>query len=269
MDKDNNLNTGNVDFDNNNNDFKRVAISVLLKVIEIENRKPEKNRDYSLLDDCTKLVAELKGIKSELTKEEIAEKYRQAMEKAAIMKAAAKIRRIKRAIITAAVVFLIVLGGIALYAFNPTVHDWIGKMLSLPCGSTVDDHDVTYIHNDVVERYDSIDELLQSLDLDILYPSAFLDDDVVVSSVILKRTTQFDILLFLISDTNYYFHIELLNDNFITSDQSSIYENNGLTFYLRETLSDAMCYFNGNIYSISAPDYDSLIYMIDNLKGTQ
>jgi len=255
-----------------NDDLREAAIHKLQRILAAEQAKPETQKDYYLIDDCIKNIAELKGVRYSHTPEELEQKSDDILKRFAANTENAKPKRPKSnfrfiAILAAA---LLLIGSISAYAFNQDFRQWILTIITMPVGSDieVDSSDYDYLGKAV--EYSSISEFLAHEPYHILYPGV-LPDGVSIDHVIMLPIDPSQIII-VMSDTVYSYSISLNHEGLIFDlQQYELYNHNDITFYIKtndvSNRYDAIFQYKEHYYSVAAPDYDSLILILDNLQG--
>ena len=255
-----------------NDDLREAAIHKLQRILAEEQAKPETQKDYYLIDDCIKNIAELKGVRYSHTPEELEQKSDDILKRFAANTENAKPKRPKSkfrfiAILAAALLLTI---GISAYAFNQDFRQWILTIITMPVGSNIEADNSDYDYVGKAATYSSIAEFLEHEPYDILYPGA-LPDGVSIDHVVVFPSEPTEIVV-VINDCTYTYNI-YLNYNKVSFDLKyyQTYNYNGIEFYIQLDSKlnryNAFFQYNEHYYSVAAPDYDSLILILDNLQG--
>ena len=255
-----------------NDDLREAAIHKLQRILAEEQAKPETQKDYYLIDDCIKNIAELKGVRYSHTPEELEQKSDDILKRFAANTGNAKPKHLKSkfrfiAILAAALLLTI---GISAYAFNQDFRQWLLTIVTMPVGSDIEVDSSDYENFGQAVEYSSISEFLAHEPYQILYPGV-LPDGVSIDCVIVLHGNPMKILVTL-SDPAYSYNISL-NCEEIDFDLKSYKacDYDGITFYIKtdgvSNRCDAIFQHKEHYYSVAAPDYDSLILILDNLQG--
>lgn len=179
---------------------------------------------------------------------------------------------LKRIAIAAAAIMIMMTTTIAIAAaFGVDMFKYIRNITGEPDGTTVNVDEFTFYNAGKTKKYDSIQEMVESENLDIMYPTSF-PEDTKIRTVWLSDTTNYENVVQIITfDTEVGVQIELnsieLNHIEYSSSSDMIYEHNGLIYYIsRAEAYVATCYYNKNTYYISAKNYEDLIFIINNMK---
>ena len=152
---------------------KQDMIRFLGDVIEAEMDKPEDEIDMELIAECDAYLAELLA-DTEISDEQMTANIAKIKGKACHTKAPeTRTRRMPRPrrLIAAILAAVLLIGGtLTAYAFVPAFRDMVRNVLNLGKGSTMDDGGVTFIYSGKRSTYESIEELIQKENIDILYP---------------------------------------------------------------------------------------------------
>ena len=142
-------------------------IAELEQLIQAEEAKPVAERDVDLIDDCIREIAELKGVRSDYSDEEI----NRITDK--LVKATEEKRKRKRFIrhIAGIAAALVIVSGVTACAINPAIINWLSKVVRMPFGDTINSETITYTNQGITQEYRDIKEFLRTETLDIYYPS--------------------------------------------------------------------------------------------------
>ncbi len=181
---------------------------------------------------------------------------------------------LKRIAIIAAVVIILTTATVGVAsAFGVDIFEDIYKISRQSVGTRKDIDGLTLYHGDRPKYYSSIEEITKEKDWEILYPHKFPDNvtvDSVASKIGPRQNEEININT---NDNQIKINIERnipkkdWNENEL-SEQESIYETNGIKYLIipYEDVYYAICYYNGDYYSIQAGNHEDLILIIDNLK---
>lgn len=179
-----------------------------------------------------------------------------------------KIRLIfKRIAIVAAVIIIMMTTTVTIAAaFDVNIFEYIKNIASDPDGTTVNIYEFTFYHSSYFKKYDSIQQMVASENLDIMYPTR-LPDGVYIESIRLTDNTNGNNMVQMSTNTSSVnILIELNAGEFISSEYEK-YEHNKIIYYIRiKEEYSATCYYKTNKYYISANTYEDLILIINNMK---
>jgi len=248
----------------NTDSEERLMIAELERIIRAEEAKPEAERDHTLIDDCIKEIAEIKGVKAEFSEEEVAkitEKLIQTAEKTK------KRKRFVRLVAGIAAMFVIVTG-VTACAVNPALIDWIAKIVRMPFGTSVEKDTITYFFQGTSEEYNSIDDFLENKNLDVYYP-AVIPTDVKLNGIEMLVDNGMSLLNFMFTSTDFHFIIQFgaLNMKWNDDVVSEINVNN-LHFDVYNKFGDYIAYseITGNTYIIQSKNIDDIILVVGSLR---
>ncbi len=173
----------------------------------------------------------------------------------------------KRIAIVAAAIIIMMTTTVAIAAaFGFDIFKYIRDVADEPSGTAVNVDGFTFYKVNVYKKYNSVQEMVKSENLDIMYPTLF-PEGVYIKSVRLNYdkngNERIDIL------TNFpSVNIQIeLDANEFDMFSDNVYEHNNVKYYIHIDVGCfAVCYYNNNIYCISANNYDDLILIIDNMK---
>ncbi len=159
----------------------------LSDAIMIEMKKPVDEINVEFVDSCEDLLNTLMG-ETQLTDKEIQEHVNKIIKKNGSNIHKPKFFRRSKNLIAASIsVFIIFLGGITLYAFNPTIKDIILKTLNLEVGQSIDEGGITFTYWGVTTKYNSIEAIIEAENLNILYPRELPDGCYIESIYVMEH----------------------------------------------------------------------------------
>lgn len=247
-------------------------IRFLGDVISTEMEKPDGDIDMDLVMECEEYLAELlsdvkfpdKQMKRNIAK--IKSKTRHTERPFALVFRMPYMRKI----VAAACAAVILAGGaITTSAFAPSFWDLVRCVLNLDFGTSVDDGGVTYINRGETHGYQTIDELIQQEEIDILYPHdlpehlkiksitsageeqnlkysvAFVDGTtgISINPDELDVSTLFDQTEKFVNSKNITSYIKIRRDTVVSTTV-----HNGWTYYITATTMDDMKIILENLY---------------------
>ena len=247
----------------------------LTAIIVLESSKPYKKMDGDLVTECVDFLMELEG-KEKLTKEEIKQKIEAipfkgkvtALGKYAKKKLAAK----RIAVIAAVLAVLLALFSVFSIASENAFGDLLSKMgqslIDLLDNDSLEYEGITIYKADEVRTYPSLEELLETEELEILYPT-WLPNDEKITKVMYLLDGGTERYIFQCNISHYSLGIEIgdiVPEDIKNSSLSKII--NGFTVYYSLDGKFVQGYFSckGYIYSIGADTEEDLFKIIKNLK---
>jgi len=242
----------------------RVMIAELERIIQAEEAKPEAERDHTLIDDCIKEIAEIKGVKAEFSEEEVAEITDKLIQTAEKTK---KRKRFVRLVAGIAAMFVIVTG-VTACAVNPALINWFKMIVRMPFGASVDQDKITYFLQGIPEEYQSLEDFINAKGLNIYYPS-ILPEGIVLKSVEYFDEEGLQILSFVFSRNDFHFTIQMNSPDFdwnqeaISEIETEIHH---FDIYFMNGYYVANSAISGNNYLIQSLDIDELILVIGGLR---
>ena len=268
---------------NMNKATKEQKIQWLCQMIDNETDKPEDEIDFALIDECSTYLRELSDKAAEATKEQKQRILQQikahhnqtATGSAKVLRP--KWRKVGKIVAIAATVATILLSTLTVIAkvsgYSSAweyVKENIQKVLGLDAGDRVNDGGITLIKNDDVVAYHSIEELLESEGLDILYP-AELPDGVRITKISQQIISE--------ERTVYCYRFTDMDISFLASTQQTVFpdglekyeilQSQETIFYIRKTpeeIYQAVGYDGKYEYRICCSDYDALIKILNGIE---
>lgn len=249
---------------------KEAMIKWLGEIIDAEMEKGDDEIDMALVMECDAYLAELMSdvvISEEQMAKNIASiKGKTCNDKITSTKRRTpRMRRIIAAICAAAV---IIGGTVTAYAFVPAFRDMVRDVLNLGQGSSVDEGGITYVYAGKTATYKSIDELIQSENLDILYPHD-LPDELKIKSI--TGSGEGNLLTYFISfnDSSLSISIDVgeIDVSKLSSDSEMFKNQHDIISYIlsEQTLFTSVTVHNGYTYYITTHDKAYITTILENL----
>ena len=247
----------------------------LMAIIVLETAKDYKKMDSDLVTECVDFLMELEGIQR-LTKEEIEQRVNEIPFKGKVTAlnsyAKKKLRAKRIAVIAAVLAVLITLFGIFAIGSGGVIEDFVRKVgnsiSEILNGGPVEYSGVTIYENDKTISYSSLEELKESEDIEILYPSWLPGDEKIVEiyHTVLGESEEYNLCT-----VDFGCVIEII----IAADLN---EEVKLSCKKKEVTGHTVYYFDApdcvqgdfvyenNLYHVNADTEDDLFRIIENLK---
>ncbi len=250
-------------------------------IIDNELKKPNKKIDTGLVNECLDYIDDLSGESLKLDNNELAIKLNEITFAGNKHEINIKPKKATHMMLRTAMIALILASLFATISIIADVEGYsstwefiaknIKTIFKMDSGSSTDLDGVT-IHKPVSTiNYESMDELIEKENLDILYPT-WMPEGVQIANIqkINVSATEWQVT-FIYSDTKYNIFIRnyYLN-NIEMAANREVYEYNGVKFFIKKVNDQwyqAYCQHEGFEYSFKSADYDSLIKIINNMKG--
>ncbi len=246
----------------------RVMIAELERIIQAEEAKPKAERDQNLIDDCVKEIAEIKGVKAEFSEEEVAQITDSLIRTAEKAKTRKRFTRLVAGIAAA----IVLVTGVTACAVNPALINWIVRIVRLPFSTVFEQNTVTYYYQGLSEKYNSVEVLLKSKELDVYYP-ALLPDGTSLQYVETLDDNNTKVICFKFDSEHFRYTIQLdTKSQEWNQEIISVIETDDLHFdiYKKGESYISYSYINGNGYIIQSDNLNDLILVIGGLrKGFQ
>ena len=263
---------------------KEQKIQMLCQMIDNETDKPEDEIDFALIGECSAYLRELSDKAAEATKEQkqrilqqIKAHHNQTATKSAkVLRPSWKTARKAVAIAIAAALFLtLTLSVIAKVKGYSSAWEYvkenIQKIIGLDAGDRVNDEGITLIKNDGVVAYKSIEELLESEELDIMYPSE-LPDGVQITKISQQIVSEErTVYCYQFNDEGLF--VMISTESQILSgdlDKYELFLTTNMEFYIKQRADmsyQAIGYDETYEYQIYCKNYDSLIIILNGMRG--
>ncbi len=239
-------------------------IKLLEDTIESELQKPSEETDMKAVLEYEHLINALMGNEHVYTSEEAEKYFAKIKEKKATKKTVHIFS--KRALVASVAVFVMFLGAFTVYATSPVVREFIHKTLNLDVGKSFDEDDVTYVLLGQNYRYENIETLLESENLDIKYPK-YLPYNATIKEV--GHIESENKIYFTYSNSILQFTIKkntTIDENFIKNAETIIVKD--LCFYINERKTCFVAYasINNDLYTLQCDSKEELLKMINSIE---
>ena len=268
---------------NMNKATKEQKIQWLCQIIDNETDKPEDEIDFALIGECSAYLRELSDKAAEATKEQkqrilqqIKARHNQTATKSAkVLRPSWKTARKAVGIAIAAVLLLtLTLSVIAKVNGYSSAWEYVTKNLQkiagLNAGDRVNDEGITLIKNDGVVAYKSIEELLESEGLDIMYPSE-LPEGIHVTKILEQIISEEHIIYcYQFTDENLFVLASTKQEIFLeNSEKYESISTEEMMFCVEKAEEggyQAVGYDGEYEYRIYCNDYDVLIKILNGMR---
>ncbi len=268
---------------NMNKATKEQKIQWLCQIIDNETDKPEDEMDLALIGECSAYLRELSDKAAEATKEQkkrilqqIKAHHNQTATKSAnVLRPRWKtVRKVVGIAIAAVLLLTLTLTVIAKVKGYSNAWEYvkenIQRIVGLDAGDRMNEGEITLIKNDGVVVYKSIEELLKSEGLDILYP-AELPDGVQITKISEQIISQnHTIYCYKFSDENLSVLASTIQE--VSPEDLGKYEfisTERVMFYTEKTeegIHQAIGYDGKYEYRIYCNNYDVLIKILNAMR---
>lgn len=222
--------------------------------------------DIDTLNACAARLDELKG--PLITKEEF---FNIINKTAPAKKPARRLRFKKVLLIAAAIAVFFATVTITATAVDVSSFELFRELIGMGPGGFLNKGGVTLEYIDVKEEYDTVEEALQSKDINIWYPSV-LPEGISLRSIEFSSTASAEeIIYFITNDTAVNVYVERNTDSEVFDSYKEEFKIEDCTFYIFNDTPDpslhyAVCRYGDYYYCVSANSYDNLILILSNLK---
>ena len=257
------------------NALKQSLKDKLMAIILLETSKDYKDMDSDLVTECVDFLMELEG-KQKLTKAEIEQRVNEIPFKGKVTAIGSytkkKLRAKRLAVIAAVLAFIIALFGILAVAsgdffdeflrnMGNSFHEWIES-------GPKEHGNITFYKSDETKTYSSIEELVESEGIEILYP-AWLPENEKIISVWHFVEGESERYLLQCNMPNYTINIKV-NCELTETLKMNCTEKEiaGLSVYYEKTPQclQANFAYKNNRYIVKSDTEDNLFKIIENLK---
>ena len=247
----------------------------LMAIILLETSKDYKEMDSDLVTECVDFLMELEG-KQKLTKAEIEQRVNAIPFKGKITAigsfAKRKIRAKRLVIIAAILAVIIALVGVIAVGAGDTISEFYRKltysvMQKLENNPTTID-DITFNKSDKTTMYSSIEELIESEKIEILYPTWLPKDEKIIA---VWYTVEYGTESYIFQCVNPNNSIAVdLNKGLTDTMKANCIKKEiaSFTVYYEKTPEyiQANIIYKDNLYIIKSETEDNLFRIIENLK---
>ncbi len=260
---------------NNEKSIDKATVSFLYWIIDEEVEKPESEQNMELIDNCFKAIDHLTGPPDA----EMAARIERG--KRSLIELAHQMHRQKRSMIAkrviAAVVICVSILIVGVFAVSAscglTPVEFLEKLglglFNIEKDVTVEMDGLTFVRAGSVIKYNSLNELLETENIDILYPT-WLPDGIIVKSVLISERPQYDEVVFKFNEDSINFSVKFFADIDVGAmcDAYMTIDLNGLRIAINNEGSTYFGVFEsgGYSYSIRSNTYEILEQFILNLK---
>ncbi len=260
-------------------------IGRLSDIIHNEQKKPLEKQDLDLISECLDFIDELPIRECEYTQEHIEQGLAQLIARqeggAERLPNSAKRRgkpvKIAAVILAATVALLASLNIVAISEGYSSACELISinfeRFFHLVQGKEVYENEIIYTKGGEHIAYDSIEDLLSSENLDVIYPSA-LPEDIRLEKLSCHDTND-GISTFTFTFSNNNLTLSICDTYKTFEEDLNKYEkySTPVTVFYIEKISDqsyaATAHLSGYEYQIYFNDRDTLITILDNMKGIE
>ncbi len=256
----------------------------LKNLYDLEIQKPLKEINTEFIDKIVSLSLEIQGLKAELTPEEVEEKVRKIpfVEIAtlnttpeSVKGRATKVKSHKILLIAAIISILVAIFTITSIAFDWNIFDELknrfGTVAETPVDQEIDVNGISVYMRGESQKYKTVEEAINALNLDVLYPSE-LPDNISLEKIVLSDFESKEKLVFSFSDEKFTYAI--LFDETISEDIKNVttdtYKINEFICYEidKADMGVVQVYFeyNNALYLLNYNNKQDLIEVIENLK---
>ena len=225
--------------------------------------------DVELIESCLSLLSEKDAVTDIEAVFSMAKINEQNQDTDKAIKSVKRISFKKVAVIAVACVLAVASCAMVIAAaFGVNIFKHLDKVEKAPQGTTIIVDNFTFYHNGEPKEYTSVSEMMQAEGFDIVYPKALPNGADITDIFVLPSERNTLLLVISTSDFGISINIELdvvMDDTMLQGDE--VYKKHGIDVHiLNRDVCSAVFLYKGNYYSISANNYDELIYIINNLE---
>lgn len=247
----------------------------LMAIILLETAKPFEEMDSDLVTECVDFLMELEG-RERLTKEEIEQRVKEIPFKGRITALGSytkkKMRAKRIAVIAAVLALILALFGIVSIASGNTYGELFRQMgaslYELLSGGSMEHENITLIKSDETKEYSSLDELVRSEEIEILYPTWLPENEKIVK---VWHLVENEVERYIFQCDNAHHSIEIRVDTELAEGLKAECEEltvGGYKIYYDKfgQYKQANLIHNNNIYLIRSDTEENLFKIIENLE---
>ena len=239
-------------------------------IISEEMKKSDSEIDWDLVDECEAYLAELYSdvvISEKELKANIAKIKASACNVTSSPKRSRKprMRCLLAAGLAAALLFCC---AVTAYAFVPSIRDMINTVLNLPIGSSAEDNGITFTNVGITVVYESMDELVQNENLNIIYPHNLPDGLKIKYVTCTGENTTFRCTITFADNLGSVIAEAHAIDVAKINKNATLYENpKNIKYYITDdgTLYTAIAVHNGWTYNIAVYSKEHLTDLLENV----
>jgi len=242
-------------------------LAYLSDAIMTEMKKPVDEIDFEFVDSCENLLNTLMK-ESTVISDETQKKIDEIIGKKLIThnKPSFKPKRKSFVKVAAFIAFFLLCSSVAVYATGPVIKDYIVKVLNSDLNQTITKDGITYKYKGKTVKYNSIEDLVSTEDLNIFYPTTFAYDASILK-VLRDESGNSTVFIF----DNNSLNFEISHNITINLNQyigAELYEYDNQTFYIFDSIDESIAYtlINDDLYTLSCKSKDQLIIMINSFN---
>ena len=261
--------------------------SEISRTLEQEMQKPAEKRDMNLIEECLCYIELIMDDGKSIDDATLEAKYQEALargkaKKAKVLNTAPKANKhkVRKAFIIIAAAITVLLTTLTIAA---KVHGYKNawefvwqKALELrwfESGEIIEEDGITLTGNGELKTFATFEEFLESEGLDIMYPQS-LPKDLKLESIFkynFENGKLYYTLQFAPKETSIMisssFSIDVTQLNYI---ETILVDQNLFYIICNDDQSyQAICQANGWEYTVNAPNYETLLALLQNMKGSQ
>lgn len=173
-------------------------------------------------------------------------------------------------IVAAVIALLAAMVTVTASAFGFNVFEYFKEVMGLSAGAKVDKGTITLVNNGKIKEFSSIEELLLTEKIDVLYPSVLPDGVKLAKVYISAGTNDGNFIEFIASDLSTYISVDISAEPPMIEGYKEQMMIGDCTFYI---FCDgdfyAVSYYNDCYYYIGSNSYENLILIINNMRETK
>lgn len=169
-------------------------------------------------------------------------------------------------LVAAVIALLAATATITVSAFGFNIFDYFREVMGLPVGEKVDKDTITLVNNGKIKEFSSIEELLLTEKIDILYPSVLPDGARIENVHISTGTNGGDYVEYIMNDPATIVTVDTSIALSEVTEYTEQYTSDYCTYYIYGNENFAVCYYNDCYYYIGSDSYENLILIINNMR---
>lgn len=173
----------------------------------------------------------------------------------------------KKIWIIAATIAIIAATAITASAFGFDIFKYFKQIIDLPAGGNINEGVITLVNYGKTETFSSVDELLSTKELDILYPFMLPENITLEQVSISEGANGGDSIQFLTNEPSTTVTVDTNTEPFTVTGYVEQITTEKVTYYIFcDSGFYAICHHKNTYYYIGSDSYENLILIIENMR---
>lgn len=170
-------------------------------------------------------------------------------------------------LLAAAIAVIAAIATITASAFGFDIFKYFKQIIDLPAGGNINEGVITLVNYGKTETFSSVDELLSTEELDILYPFMLPENITLEQVSISEGANGGDSIQFLTNEPSTTVTVDTNTEPFTVTGYVEQITTEKVTYYIFcDCGFYAICHHKNTYYYISSDSYENLILIIENMR---